>query len=197
MASWTLATSLLLLAVAHAGSYTSPDGLQVTWNVTSSTLHVMIVVPASLSSQYDWWGIGFKASGSLQDMDGALLWTVTKSGTFYDSWSSRQDPNLQGKKGAATLMSNGGDAASGYSSHISRSLAGSATSDITFTSGGSYLLMYALGPMTGSTPSQHTKSGGSTITLSNEYVVDDSSTSATPAVLIGAASFGLLCLAIH
>lgn len=129
-------------------------------------------------------------------MASALLWTITKSGVFYDTWGSANDPNLNSKKGAATLVSHGG-VTGVYTSIITRSLAGSASSDLTFTDGGSYLLMYALGSMTGSTPNQHSKTGGSTITLSKDFVIDDSTTSATPAVLIGAASLGLLFLAIH
>ena len=193
----TFATALVLLALGvQAGSFTSPEGLQVTWNVTSTTLSATITMPSSLSSQYDYWGIGFKPSGSSQSMASALLWTITKSGVFYDTWSAAKDPNLSSKKGAATLVSHV-PVAGVYTSIITRSLAGSASSDITFTDGGSYLLMYALGSMTGSTPNQHSKTGGSTITLSNEFVVNDSSTSATPAVLVGAASLGLLFLAIH
>jgi hypothetical protein len=125
-------------------------------------------------------------------MVNSLLWEVTKSGTFYDVWSTSNNDPPQTSKGDAhfsNTISNGG-----YTSVITRSLAGS---DITLAVGSSYLLTYAYGPMSGSSLNQHTRDGGSTITLSNEYVATDDSTSATPSVLLGLGSLGLLCLALH
>lgn len=193
MANWTCVFGLLLLSVAYAGSYTTPEGMKVTWNVTTTTLTVSLFMPSTLASSYDWWGIGLKASGGKQDMVNSLLWEVTKSGTFYDVWSTSNNDPPQTAKGDAHLTSHT-PSSGAYTSVITRNLAGS---DITLAVGSSYLLTYGYGSMSGSTLEKHTRDGGSTITLSNEYVTTDESTSATPSVLLGLGSLGLLCLAFH
>lgn len=193
MVNWTSVIGLLLLSGAYAGSYTTPEGMQVTWNVTTTTVTFYLYMPSTLASSYDWWGIGFKESGDRQDMVNSLLWEVTKSGTFYDVWSTSNNDPPQTTKGDARLVSH--TISSGaYTSVISRNLAGA---DIAFVAGSSYLLTYGYGPMSGSTLKEHTRDGGSTVTLSNEYVATDENTSATPSVLLGLGSLGLLCLALH
>ena len=193
MVSWTHVFGLLLLSVAYAGSYTTPEGMQVTWNVTTTTVTVTLFMPSSLASSYEWWGIGFKTSGDRQDMVDSLLWEVTKSGTFYDVWSTDNNDPPQTTKGDAHLVSHISSNGA-YTSVITRNLAGS---DITLAAGSSYLLTYGYGPMSGSRLEKHSRDGGSTITLSNEYVATAGSTSATPSVMLGLGSLGLLCLALH
>lgn len=196
MAGWAYLVLALAFTGAIAGSYTTPEGMQVTWNVTSSTVTFVLYMPSSLAASYSWWGIGFKEAGGKQDMVNSLLWMVTKSGTFYDVWSTTNDDPPQTAKGAAQLVSHEGPNGA-YTSVITRNLAASGSSDITLTSGGSYLLTYGYGPMSGSTLLLHPKDGASTITLSNEYVATEQNTAAAPTVLLGLGSAALLILALH
>lgn len=197
MVSFALATAVILLVGVHAGSYTSPDGYKVSWTVTGSLMTATVVMPASLSANYGWWGVGFKPSGSAQDMGGALLWTITKDGVFWDSYTTdKTTPNIMNSKMTATMVSHVG-VAGVYTTVITRNLAASGTNDLSFTVGSTYLMLYSHGQMDGTMPLRHTKTGGATITLSEDYEVNDSDTGATPVVLVGAASLGLLCLAIH
>jgi len=195
MAGWTYIVGVLILAGVYAGSYTTPEGMQVTWNVTSPTVTFSLYMPSSLAASYAWWGIGVKETGGRQDMKDSLLWMVTKSGTFYDVWSTNNDDPPQTTKGAAQLLSH--NSQNGYTSVITRNLAASGSSDIALASGGSYMLTYGYGPMSGSTLLKHPKDGASTITLSNEYVATEPTTSAIPSVVLGLGSIALLSLALH
>lgn len=185
---------ILLCSGVSAGSATTPEGFQFFWNVTTSNLTVVLMVPQSLADVYDYWGVGFKDSGGHVDMQDSNLWVVTKAGQLYDIWSSDNiEPKFPGL-GTAHLLFHVNMSGRFYTK-ITRSLQAASSVEHTFTPNATLLLLYAFGLMRDGRlwPHPGTDSGGMTITLANHYVVSEAPTSS---LFLGVAAAVLCGLAL-
>lgn len=150
-------------------SITTPYGLSLKWSVRAPAVTFTLQMPAGMAREYDYWGVGWKASGSSEDMKQAEVWIITKTGTFLAYLSHENEEPQRESRSSAVMVSfrSDGDA---YEAVIVRKLQTDGLNDIQMVEGGSYTLVYAYGYMSDDVYLQHSiaDSGAVSLVLTNE-----------------------------
>ena len=135
----------LLLAVSSCfASITTPYGLSLQWSVRAPAVTFTLKLPAGMAREYDYWGVGWKAQGSSEDMKQAEIWIITKTGKFLAYLSHENEEPQRERRSSAVMVSFRSDG-DDYEAVIVRKLQTDSLNDIQMAEGGSYTLVYAYG----------------------------------------------------
>jgi hypothetical protein len=126
-------------------------------------------MPAGMAQEYDYWGVGWKAQGSSEDMKQAEIWILTKTGQFLAYLSHENEEPQRERRSSAVMVSFRSDG-DNYEAVIVRKLQTDSLNDIQLTEGGSYTLVYAYGHTSDDVylPHSTADSGAISLVLTNE-----------------------------
>jgi hypothetical protein len=191
-------SGLLLLGSLYSASATGMltfDDFTATWDISGGAVTFTVSVNDSNISGYDWWGIGLNPSSS--KMTGADIWVI-EDGTVTDRIGVANDyPPLD--------TDNNGTNSLYYIAHsmvstthvytFTRDLLTGDASDVDLVEGSTYTFIWAKGKSSSTDILEHKSGdyGDVDITLSNNYVGDDSSSSSY--IMTGVVS--LVCAALQ